>query len=157
VSEGIKEAMTSGVLAGYPVEDIKVSLVDGSYHEVDSSEIAFKIAGSVAFQEGMAKADPILLEPIMDVEVIVAEEYMGDVLGDLQSRRGDIVGIHARPDAQVVTAMVPLREMFGYATTMRSLTQGRAVYSMHFSRYKEVTEEVLDSIIGVDSFSKVGV
>ncbi len=155
VSQGIKEAMTSGVLAGYPVEDVKVSLVDGSYHEVDSSEIAFKIAGSIAFQEGMAKADPILLEPIMDVEVIVPEEYMGDVLGDLQSRRGDIVGIHSRPDAQVITATVPLREMFGYATTLRSLTQGRAVYSMHFSKYSEVSEDVLEKIIGVDSFSKV--
>jgi len=157
VSAGIKEAMTSGVLAGYPVEDVKVSLVDGSYHEVDSSEIAFKIAGSIAFQEGMAKADPVLLEPIMDVEVIVPEEYMGDVIGDLQSRRGDIVGIHPRPDAQVITAMVPLSEMFGYATTLRSLTQGRAVYSMHFSMYREVPEEILEKIIGVDRTSKVGV
>ena len=138
VRQGVQEAMQSGVLAGYPVEDVKVTLYDGSYHDVDSSELAFKVAASMAFRDGVRKADPYLMEPLMDVEVVVPEEYLGDVMGDLNSRRGHIVGIVNRPDAQVVTAMVPLTEMFGYATRLRSLTQGRAIYSMEFSRFQEL-------------------
>ena len=138
VRQGVQEAMQSGVLAGYPVEDVKVTLYDGSYHDVDSSELAFKVAASMAFKDGARKADPYLMEPLMDVEVVVPEEYMGDVMGDLNARRGHIVGIVNRPDAQVITAMVPLTEMFGYATRLRSLTQGRAIYSMEFSRFQEL-------------------
>lgn len=147
VSDGIEEAMKNGVLAGYPVEDIKVKLFDGSYHDVDSSEMAFKIAGSMAFKEGARKANPVLLEPIMEVEVVTPEEYMGDVMGDLSSRRGRIEGMSQRSDAQVIKAMVPLSEMFGYATTMRSMTQGRAIYSMQFSHYDEAPKSVSDQII----------
>lgn len=147
VSEGIEEAMKNGVLAGYPVEDIKVRLFDGSYHDVDSSEMAFKIAGSIAFKEGAKKANPVLLEPIMEVEVVTPEEYMGDVMGDLSSRRGRIEGMSQRSDAQVIKALVPLSEMFGYATTMRSMTQGRAIYSMQFSHYDEAPKSVSDQII----------
>ncbi|HET9135847.1 MAG TPA: elongation factor G, partial [Candidatus Kapabacteria bacterium] len=147
VSAGIQEAMKSGVLAGYPVEDIKVRLFDGSYHDVDSSEMAFKIAGSMAFKDGCRKAEPVLLEPIMDVEVITPEEYMGDVMGDLSSRRGKIEGMNARNDAQVIKAVVPLSDMFGYATTLRSMTQGRAVYSMQFARYEAAPRSVQEQVV----------
>ncbi|MCK4416739.1 MAG: elongation factor G, partial [Candidatus Latescibacteria bacterium] len=147
VAGGVKEALTSGVLAGYPIEDVKVTLYDGSYHEVDSSEVAFKMAGIIAFREGTRKADPYLLEPVVDVELIVPENYMGEVIGDLNSRRGRIAGIFSRSDAQVITAVVPLVEMFGYATRLRSLTQGRAVYTMQFSKYEEVPQSISDQII----------
>lgn len=147
VSNGIQEAMKNGVLAGYPVEDIKVRLYDGSYHDVDSSEMAFKVAGSMAFKEAARKADPVILEPIMDVEVITPEEYMGDVMGDLSSRRGRIEGMSQRNDAQVIKSMVPLSEMFGYATVLRSMTQGRAIYTMQFSHYDEVPKSVSEQII----------
>ncbi|MDQ7063787.1 MAG: elongation factor G [candidate division KSB1 bacterium] len=147
VAEGIKEAMLNGVIAGYPVIDVKVTLLDGSYHEVDSSEMAFKVAGSMAFKDAVSKADPILLEPIMDVEVVVPEEYMGDVMGDLNSRRGRIRGMVPRKDAQVISASVPLSEMFGYATTLRSITQGRAIYTMQFSHYEPVPQSIADSIM----------
>ncbi|HZY10381.1 MAG TPA: elongation factor G [Bacteroidota bacterium] len=147
VSEGIIEAMRNGVLAGYPVEDIKVKLFDGSYHDVDSSEIAFKIAGSIAFKEAARKADPVLLEPIMDVEVVTPEEYMGDVMGDLSSRRGKIEGLVSRKDAQVIKSKVPLSEMFGYSTQLRSMTQGRAIYTMQFIYYEEVPQHISDQII----------
>ncbi|HEY6170802.1 MAG TPA: elongation factor G [Candidatus Kapabacteria bacterium] len=147
VSAGIVEAMKSGVLAGYPVEDIKIRLFDGSYHDVDSSEMAFKIAGSMAFKEGCRKASPVILEPVMDVEVITPEEYMGDVMGDISSRRGKIEGMISRSDAQIIKAIVPLSDMFGYATTLRSMTQGRAVYSMQFARYEEAPRSVQEQII----------
>jgi len=147
VDEGIKEAMEGGVLAGYPVEDVKVTLYDGSYHEVDSSEMAFKIAGSMAFKEAAKKASPVLLEPVMSVEVVVPEEFMGTIIGDLNSRRGHIEGMEHRAGSQVVRSIVPLSEMFGYATNMRSLTQGRATFSMHFARYEEVPRSVSEEII----------
>jgi len=145
--QGIKEAMETGVLAGYPMVDVRVELIDGSYHDVDSSEIAFKIAGSMAFKEAVRRAQPVLLEPIMDVEVVTPADYMGDVIGDLSSRRGKIGGMTQRGDAQVIGASVPLSEMFGYATQLRSLTQGRAVYSMQFSRYEEVPKSKAEEII----------
>jgi elongation factor G len=144
--EGMVQAMQNGVLAGYPMIDIKAALLDGSYHEVDSSEMAFKIAGSMAFKEGAKKAQPVLLEPTMDVEVVVPEDYLGQVMGDLNSRRGRIRGIVPRRDAQVVAALVPLGEMFGYATTLRSLTQGRAIYTMQFSHYEPVPQSVAESL-----------
>jgi len=147
VEKGIEEAMKNGIVAGYPMVDVKVLLVDGSYHEVDSSEMAFKIAGSMAFKEACAKAKPRLLEPIMDVEVVVPEEYMGDIIGDLSSRRGRIGGMFQRGSARVIAASVPLAEMFGYATRMRSISQGRAVYSMQFSRYETLPQTVADEII----------
>ncbi|MBS1492568.1 MAG: elongation factor G [Bacteroidetes bacterium] len=147
VSEGIIEAMKNGVLAGYPVEDIKIRLFDGSFHDVDSSEMAFKIAGSMAFKEAARKASPVLLEPIMDVEVVTPDDYMGDVMGDLSSRRGKIEGMSQRNDAQVIKATVPLSEMFGYATTLRSMTQGRAIYSMQFAHYDEAPKSVSEQII----------
>ncbi|TSK03942.1 MAG: elongation factor G [Geobacter sp.] len=147
VDKGIKEALDNGVMAGFPVVDIKVTLVDGSYHEVDSSEMAFKIAGSMGFKEGCAKASPIILEPIMSVEVVVPEEYMGDVIGDLNSRRGRIMGMEGRAGAQVVTAMVPLAQMFGYSTDLRSATQGRATYSMTFDHYEPVPKSVAEEIV----------
>ncbi len=147
VEAGIKGALENGVLAGYPVVDVKVELVDGSYHEVDSSEMAFKIAASMAFKAAAERARPILLEPIMDVEVVTPAEYMGDVVGDLNSRRGKVGGMMQRNDAQLIGASVPLAEMFGYATTMRSLSQGRAVYSMQFSHYAEVPKSKADEII----------
>lgn len=147
VEKGIEEAMKSGVLAGYPVEDIKVKLVYGSYHEVDSSELAFKVAGSMAFKEAAKKAKPVLLEPIMAVEVVTPDEYMGEVMGDLSSRRGRIEGISQRSDAQVIKAQVPLSEMFGYATVLRSMSQGRAIYSMQFSHYDETPKNISESII----------
>jgi elongation factor G len=144
---GIQEAMRNGVLAGYPVEDVKVKLFDGSYHEVDSSEMAFKIAGSIAFKEAARKANPVLLEPIVDVEVVTPEEYMGDVMGDLSARRGKIEGLNARKDAQIIKSKVPLSEMFGYSTQLRSMTQGRAIYTMQFAYYEEVPQSVSDMII----------
>ncbi len=147
VEKGIKEAMDSGVLAGYPVVDVKVSLFDGSYHEVDSSEMAFKIAASMAFKEGAKKAQVTLLEPIMMVEVVTPEEYMGDVIGDLNSRRGKIQTMEKRASAQVIRAMVPLAEMFGYATDLRSKTQGRATYTMQFDHYEEVPKGIMDGIV----------
>jgi elongation factor G len=147
VDKGIREAMDTGVLAGYPVVDCKVTLVDGSYHEVDSSEMAFKIAGSMGFKEGCAKASPTLLEPIMSVEVVVPEEYMGEVIGDLNSRRGRIMGMENRAGAQVITSMVPLAQMFGYATDLRSATQGRATYTMTFDHYEQVPKSVSEEII----------
>ncbi|MEX0737368.1 MAG: elongation factor G, partial [Bacteroidota bacterium] len=145
--QGIVEAMRNGVLAGYPVEDIKVSLIDGSFHAVDSSEMAFKVAGSMAFKEAARKAGPIILEPIMAVEVVTPEEYLGDVMGDLNSRRGKIEGMNPRKDAQVVKAMVPLSEMFGYATVVRSMTQGRALYTMQFSHYEQAPKSIAEGII----------
>jgi elongation factor G len=152
VSTGISQAMNNGFLAGYPLVDIKVTLIDGSHHPVDSSEISFRIAGSMALQEGLKKADPVLLEPMMRVDVVVPEEYLGDVLGDLNARRAQIGGIHPRKDAQVVSATVPLSEMFGYATDLRSKTQGRAVYTMEFYRYQELSEvesqKILEKVRG---------
>ncbi|MEK7748504.1 MAG: elongation factor G, partial [Bacteroidota bacterium] len=145
--QGIVEAMRNGVLAGYPVEDVKVKLIDGSFHAVDSSEMAFKIAGSMAFKEGARKAGPIVLEPIMDVEVVTPEEYLGDVMGDLNSRRGKIEGMTRRKDAHVVKAFVPLSEMFGYATQLRSMTQGRALYTMQFSHYEPVPKSISEQIV----------
>ncbi|MBP5427323.1 MAG: elongation factor G [Clostridiales bacterium] len=147
VDAGIQEAMNSGVLAGYPVVDVKVTLVDGSYHEVDSSEMAFKIAASMGFRDGCRKADPVLLEPIMKVEITVPEEYMGDVIGDINSRRGRIEGMDARAGAQVIRTFVPLAEMFGYATTLRSRTQGRGVFSMEISHFEEVPKSKQEEII----------
>lgn len=147
IDNGIKEAMGNGILAGYPMIDFRATLVDGSYHEVDSSEMAFKIAGSMAFKNAAEKAGPILLEPIMKVEVVVPEDYLGDVIGDINSRRGHIEGIEARPGVQVVRAHVPLASMFGYATVLRSKTQGRAVYSMEPSHYAEVPKSVSEEII----------
>ncbi|WP_129128341.1 elongation factor G [Geomonas oryzae] len=147
VDKGIKESLDNGVMAGFPVVDVKVTLVDGSYHEVDSSEMAFKIAGSMGFKEGCAKAAPIILEPIMSVEVVVPEEYMGDVIGDLNSRRGRIMGMEGRAGAQVVNSMVPLAQMFGYSTDLRSATQGRATYSMTFDHYEPVPKSVAEEIV----------
>jgi elongation factor G len=154
VDAGVQSAMQSGVLAGYNVVDVKVTLYDGSYHEVDSSEMAFKIAASMAFKEGCRKADPVLLEPYMRVDVIVPEEYMGDVMGDLNSRRGRIQGMEARAGAQAITAFVPLSEMFGYATELRSRTQGRGQYSMQPSHYEEVPKSIQDTIISAKSKSE---
>jgi elongation factor G len=147
IEKGVEEALRSGVVAGYPMVDIKVTLLDGSFHDVDSSEMAFKIAGSMAFKEACAKAKPRLLEPIFDVEVVVPEEYMGDIIGDLSSRRGRIGGMFQRGTARVIAASVPLAEMFGYATRMRSISQGRAVYSMQFSRYETLPAAVAEEIV----------
>jgi elongation factor G len=147
VGEGIKEAMEGGVLAGYEMVDVKATLHYGSYHEVDSSEMAFKIAGSMAFKDAAKKADPVLLEPIMKVEVVAPEEYAGSITGDINSRRGRIESMAARPGTQVITAFVPLSEMFGYSTDMRSMTQGRATYTMHFHRYEEAPRSVREEII----------
>jgi elongation factor G len=149
VEKGIKEAADRGVLAGYPVVDIQAKMYDGSNHEVDSSEMAFKIAGSMAFKEAIKKAKPILLEPIMSLEVVTPEEYMGDVIGDLNSRRGRVQNIERRGNAQVIKAQAPLAEMFGYATDLRSKTQGRATYTMQFSHYNEVPKGVSEGIIAV--------
>jgi len=147
VEKGVQEAMETGILAGYPVVDVRVTLLDGSYHEVDSSEMAFKIAGSMGFKEAARKAQPVLLEPIMSVEVVTPEEYMGDVIGDLNSRRGKVQTMEKRGNAQVVRASVPLAEMFGYATDLRSKTQGRATYTMQFSHYEEVPKNIAESIV----------
>jgi elongation factor G len=147
VEKGIKEATENGPLAGYPVVDVKATLFDGSYHDVDSSEIAFKIAGSMAFKGAARKANPVLLEPIMAVEVVVPEEFMGDVIGDISSRRGKVLGMDTRPAAQAIDARVPLAQMFGYATDLRSMTQGRATYTMQFSHYEPVPAAVAEGII----------
>jgi elongation factor G len=147
IEEGIKEAMTTGVLAGYPVDDVKVELFFGSYHDVDSNEMAFKIAGSMAFKDAAQKAKPVLLEPVMRVEVVVPEEFMGDIIGDLNSRRGHIQSMEARGGTQIINSRVPLSEMFGYATDMRSRTQGRATYSMHFDRYEQAPSHISDEVV----------
>ena len=146
VSNGVQDAMRNGVVAGFPMVDIKVKIYDGSYHDVDSDEISFKVAGSMAFQSGARKAKPALLEPVMKVEVTTPEEYLGDVMGDLNSRRGKIEGFNVRKDAQVIRCMAPLSEMFGYATRLRSQTQGRAIYTMQFSHYAEVPKSIADEI-----------
>jgi elongation factor G len=146
VDKGIREALDNGVVAGYPVVDVRVELVDGSYHDVDSSEMAFQIAGSMAIKEGLKRANPVLLEPVMDVEVVVPEEFMGDVMGDLSARRGQIQGMDSRGGGQVIRAMVPLSEMFGYATTVRSKTQGRATFTMQFDHYAEVPKSIAAEI-----------
>jgi elongation factor G len=147
VDKGIQEAVANGVLAGFPVVDVKIRLVDGSYHEVDSSEMAFKIAGSMGFKEGFHKADPVLLEPIMKVEVVTPEDYMGDVMGDLSRRRGILQGQDDTPSGKTIDAMVPLGEMFGYATTLRSMSQGRATFTMEFDHYAEAPANIAESII----------
>lgn len=154
VDEGIQEAMKQGVVAGYPVINVKATLFDGSFHEVDSSEIAFKIAASMAFREAMKKADPVLLEPIMNVEVDTPEDYMGDVMGDLNRRRGRILGMEKRGNTQTIKAEVPLAEMFGYATDLRSLTQGRATFVMTFARYEEVPRHIAEEVAGQRNKSK---
>jgi elongation factor G len=147
IDQGIQEAMTTGVLAGYPIDDVKIDLYDGSYHDVDSNEMAFKIAGSMAFKDAAKKAAPVLLEPVMRVEVTVPEEYMGDVIGDITSRRGHLQSMETRGGSQIINARVPLSEMFGYATDLRSRTQGRASYSMHFDRYEPAPQSVSDEVI----------
>ncbi|AWB09853.1 elongation factor G [Thermodesulfobium acidiphilum] len=147
VEAGIREAMQSGVLAGYPVVDFKVTIFDGSYHDVDSSEMAFKIAGSMAFKEAMSKAKPVLLEPIMSIEIVVPDDYLGEVLGDINSRRGRIDGMTTRNGVHIINALVPLSEMFGYATDLRSKTQGRGTYTMEFDHYEEVPKNVAEAII----------
>jgi elongation factor G len=147
VDKGIKEALTRGILAGYPVVDVAVTLLDGSYHEVDSSDMAFQIAGSMAFQDAAAKGDPILLEPIMDVEVVTPEDYMGDVLGDIHTRRGKIMGMENRPGVQVIRSQIPLATMFGYATQLRSLSQGRATYTMQFAHYAPATAKTTEEVL----------
>ena len=147
VDKGIQEACQTGVIAGYPVVDIKITLIDGSYHDVDSSEMAFKIAGSMGFKEGFRRAKPVLLEPIMKVEVVTPEEYSGDVIGDLNRRRGQILGMDETPSGKAIAAEVPLSEMFGYATTVRSMSQGRATFTMEFGKYTEVPPNIADGII----------
>jgi len=147
VESGIREALEGGILAGYEVVDVKATLYDGSYHDVDSSEIAFKIAGSLALKDAARHAHPVLLEPVMAVEVVVPEEYMGDVIGDISSRRGRIEGMELRGGSQIIRTKVPLAEMFGYATDIRSRTQGRGVYTMHFAHYEEVPAAVAEEIV----------
>ena len=147
VYQGVREAMETGVLAGYEMTGVRIALFEGSYHEVDSSEIAFKIAGSMAFKEAARRARPVLLEPVMKVEVVVPEEFMGDVLGDLSARRGRIEGMEKRGSTQIIRATVPLAEMFGYATDMRSRTQGRASYTMHFLRYEQTPANIAEEVI----------
>ena len=146
VDKGIQEALGNGVIAGFPTEDIKVELIDGSYHEVDSSEAAFKVAGSMAIKEALRRSNPVLLEPVMSVEVVTPEQYMGDVMGNLSSRRGKIEGMEDRKNAKVINAKVPLGEMFGYATDLRSATQGRATYTMQFSAYEPVPKNIADEV-----------
>ena len=148
VQKGIEEATQAGVLAGYPVLDVKVTLYDGSYHEVDSSEMAFKIAGSMAFRQAVAKAAPVLLEPMMKVEITTPDEYLGDVMGDVSSRRGRIQGMNPKNGVHVLDAYIPLAEMFGYATDLRSNTQGRATYSMQFDHYEKVPQAISEKVIG---------
>ena len=148
IDQGIQEAAKSGIVGGYEVLDFKVTLVDGSYHEVDSSEMAFKIAGSMAFKDGMQKASPVLLEPVMKVQVIVPDDYLGDVIGNVNSRRGRIEGTEMRKGATAVNAMIPLSEMFGYATDLRSRTQGRGNYSMEFDHYEQVPNSIAEKVIG---------
>jgi elongation factor G len=155
IDKGIKEAMTAGTLAGYPVVDVKVTIIDGSFHEVDSSEMAFKIAGSMAFKDACKKANPVILEPIMRTEVVVPEEYMGDVIGYLNSRRGKIASMESKNKVQHIKANVPLAEMFGYSTSLRSLTQGRGNYSMEPSHYEEVSKQIADKILELEKTTKV--
>jgi len=148
IEKGVREAADSGVLGGYPVTDVSIRLYDGSYHEVDSSEMAFKMAASLAFKEGVEKGDPVLQEPIMKVEVVAPEEFLGDIIGQLHARRGEILGMDMRPgNAQAVRAMVPLAEIFGYATDLRSATQGRGVFTMEFDHYAQVPEQVAKNIL----------
>jgi elongation factor G len=147
VDKGVREQMENGVIAGYPVVDAKVTIYDGSYHDVDSSEMAFKIAGSMAFRDGAKKASPVLLEPIMKVEVVTPEDYFGDVMGDLNRRRGMPQGMDEAPAGKIIRAEVPLAEMFGYATDLRSMSQGRATYSMEFDKYSEVPNNVAESVM----------
>jgi elongation factor G len=148
VEKGIEEAMDNGPRAGYPMVDVRVTLTDGKYHDTDSSEIAFKIAGSLAFKAAAARAKPVLLEPVFAVEVVTPEEFMGDVIGDLNRRRGHVKGMEQRGNAQVITADVPLATMFGYATDLRSGTQGRATYTMQFDRYEEVPANIAEKVVG---------
>jgi elongation factor G len=147
VEKGVEEALETGVRAGYPMVDVRVTLTDGKYHDTDSSEIAFKIAGSLALQEAAKRAKPVLLEPVFAVEVVMPEEYMGDVIGDLNRRRGRVNGMEQRGNAQVVSAHVPLSEMFGYATDVRSMTQGRATYTMQFDSYEEVPPNIAEKVV----------
>lgn len=147
VQAGLEDALENGVLAGFPLIDIKAKLFDGSYHDVDSNEMAFKVAASMALKNAVSKCNPVLLEPIMKVEVVIPEEYMGDIMGDITSRRGRVEGMEARGNAQVVRAMVPLAEMFGYATALRSNTQGRGTFTMHMDHYEEVPKSVAEEII----------
>jgi elongation factor G len=147
VEQGIREAMETGPLAGYPVTGVEIDLYDGSYHEVDSSEVAFKIAGSMAFQQACKQAQPALLEPVMSVEIVTPEEYMGDVIGDVSARRGRVQHMEARGNAQVISCRVPLAEMFGYATDLRSVTQGRATYSMQFDSYEQAPKNVSEEVV----------
>ncbi|HEX8688737.1 MAG TPA: elongation factor G, partial [Solirubrobacterales bacterium] len=154
--QGMKEALENGVKAGYPMVDVKVELIDGSFHDVDSSEMAFKIAGSMAIQEAARKADPVLLEPVMAVEVVTPEDFLGDVIGDLSRRRGKVQGQEQRGNALAVQAFVPLGEMFGYATDLRSSTQGRATYTMQFERYEEVPGNIAEEIVEHRSGEPVG-
>ena len=146
VEKGVKEAILSGVLAGYPIVDVAVTVYDGSYHDVDSSEMAFKVAASICFKEACRNANPVLLEPVMKVEVVVPEDYMGDVVGDLNKRRGKVNSMNPRGNARVIGAVVPLAEMFGYATELRSMSQGRASYTMQFSHYEEVPPNIAKEI-----------
>ena len=150
------EALASGIKAGYPMVDVKVELIDGSYHDVDSSEMAFKIAGSMAVQEAAKRAKPVLLEPVMDVEVVTPEEFLGDVIGDLSRRRGKLAGQEPRGNALVVDATVPLSEMFGYVGDLRSATQGRAAYTMQFARYEEVPPSIAEEIVEHKAGDPVG-
>jgi elongation factor G len=147
VDKGIQEAVANGIMAGYPIVDVKVKLVDGSYHEVDSSEMAFKIAGSMGFKEGFNKASPVLLEPIMKVEIVTPEDYLGDVMGDVSRRRGILQGQDDSPSGKIIAAMIPLGEMFGYATTLRSMSQGRATFTMEFDHYAEAPMNIADAVI----------
>src|SRR5947209_6096883 len=148
VEKGCEEAMENGVKAGYPMVDIRVTLTDGKYHDTDSSEIAFKVAGSLAMKAAAQRAKPVLLEPVFRVEVVTPEVFMGDVIGDLNRRRGQVAGMEQRGNAQVITAFVPLAEMFGYATDVRSTTQGRATYTMQFERYDEVPTNIAEKVVG---------
>ena len=147
VDKGVKDQMANGVLAGYPLQGVKVTLFDGSYHDVDSSEVAFKVAGSMALRTGALEANPVLLEPVMSVEVVTPEEHYGDIVGDLSRRRGIVQGMEDVPSGKAVRAEVPLSEMFGYATDMRSATQGRATYSMEFLKYSEVPDNISESLV----------
>lgn len=147
VDKGIQEQLQNGVIAGYPVVDVKVTLFDGSFHEVDSNEMAFKIAGSLGFKQGAQKANPVILEPVMAVEVVTPEEYMGDVMGDLSRRRGMLQGMDESPAGRIIRAEVPLAEMFGYSTDLRSATQGRATYTMEFAKYAEAPANIAEAII----------
>ena len=147
IDKGIREAIDTGVIAGYPIVDVKVTAFDGSYHDVDSNEMAFKIAASIGFKDGVRNAKPVILEPIMKVEVVTPEDHSGDVIGDLNRRRGQITGMDDSPSGKQINASVPLSEMFGYATTVRSMSQGRATFTMEFEKYMEVPPNVADTII----------